>query len=124
MSLNEFSYSRIFALDTGKSDFAEDSLAFNEHPENKQALISAAFHSSSTKFLIFKAQSFFDWHPAPCRQFIFVLRGVLEVEVSDGEKRMFKPGDFLLVEDTTGSGHITRILGNNDALIAVSPISS
>jgi hypothetical protein len=47
------------------------------------------------------------WHPAPRRQ--FMLFGVpVEVEVSDGERRTLGPGDVLLVEDTSGKGHITR----------------
>jgi hypothetical protein len=42
------------------------------------------------------------------------------VEVSDGEKRVFGPGSVLLVEDTTGKGHITRSLtaGPRSTLVA------
>ena len=50
----------------------------------------------------------FDWHCAPRRQFIVLLDGEIEVEVTDGEKRRFAGGDVLLVEDTTGTGHRTR----------------
>ncbi len=35
-----------------------------------------------------------------------------EVEVTSGEKRRFSGGDVLLVEDTTGSGHRTRTVGD------------
>src|SRR5207237_3416149 len=49
-----------------------------------------------------------DWHNAPRRQIIVILDGELEVDVTSGEKRRFKGGDVLLVEDTTGSGHRTR----------------
>ncbi|HWF16053.1 MAG TPA: hypothetical protein VG244_07735 [Acidimicrobiales bacterium] len=50
----------------------------------------------------------FDWHCAPRRQFIVLLDGAIEVEVTSGEKRRFHGGDILLVEDTTGTGHRTR----------------
>lgn len=50
----------------------------------------------------------YDWHPAPRRQFIVLLDGVIEIEVGTGEKRRFSGGDILLVEDTTGRGHRTR----------------
>ena len=34
--------------------------------------------------------------------------GEIEVEVTSGEKRRFRGGDVVLVEDTTGTGHRTR----------------
>ena len=51
----------------------------------------------------------YDWHPAPQKQYIVMLEGMLEVEVSDGEKRSFPPGDILLVEDIDGKGHKSRV---------------
>lgn len=52
-----------------------------------------------------------EWHPAPCRQFMFVLRGGLEVTSGRHETRRFAPGAWFLVEDTTGGGHLTRTVG-------------
>ena len=46
-----------------------------------------------------------DWHTAPRRQYVIYLEGKTEIEVSDGERRLLKTGDVLLVEDTTGKGH-------------------
>src|SRR5262245_50380588 len=53
-----------------------------------------------------------DPHPAPARQWVVMLRGAIEVEVSDGTRRRFEPGDLLLVTDTTGTGHITSAAGD------------
>jgi uncharacterized cupin superfamily protein len=39
---------------------------------------------------------------------VVVLRGAVEVEVTDGSRRTFGPGDLLRAEDTEGIGHITR----------------
>lgn len=50
----------------------------------------------------------YQWHTAPWRQFVLMLEGSVEIEVGDGTIRRFDPGDILLVEDTTGRGHITR----------------
>ena len=50
----------------------------------------------------------FDWHPAPQRQYIVLLDGEIEIETSLGEKRRFRGGEVLLVEDTWGKGHRTR----------------
>lgn len=40
-----------------------------------------------------------------------MLRGSIEIEVSDGTRRRFAPGDLLLVTDTTGIGHVTFTVG-------------
>ena len=43
-----------------------------------------------------------DWHPAPARQFVLLLKGELEVEAGDGERRRFNEGSIVFVEDTKG----------------------
>lgn len=54
----------------------------------------------------------YDWHNAPRRQYIIMLDGSVDVEVGDGTVRRFSTGDILLVEDTTGRGHISRSVDN------------
>ena len=39
---------------------------------------------------------------------MLILEGQVEIEVGNGEKRLFSSGDILLAEDTTGRGHISR----------------
>jgi hypothetical protein len=56
-----------------------------------------------------------DWggdipHPSPRRQLFVTLSGSCEVTASDGTVRSFPVGSMLLLEDTTGKGHSTRIL--------------
>jgi len=55
-----------------------------------------------------------DWHPSPCRQFYIQLSGELEIQVGDGEIRKFSAGSIILVEDTSGRGHVSRNLGNSE----------
>ncbi|MER5185316.1 hypothetical protein ABT009_44795 [Streptomyces sp. NPDC002896] len=52
-------------------------------------------------------------HNAPQRQLIVPLSGEVEIEVSTGERRAVPPGQIILVEDTTGKGHITRALDDS-----------
>jgi hypothetical protein len=54
-----------------------------------------------------------DWHPAPRRQFVFVLEGGMEVTSGQAETRRFDAGAMFLVEDTTGDGHQTRSVGSD-----------
>ena len=61
---------------------------------------------------------FGDWHPTPARQFMCVLSGVLEVSVSDGETRRMTPGTIILLEDTAGRGHATRVVSEDAAVLA------
>src|SRR5712691_10910277 len=56
---------------------------------------------------------YLDWHPAPRRQFVIILSGQLEIG----------PGDARLVEDTTGKGHTTRVLGNQICVTATIPLA-
>jgi hypothetical protein len=51
-----------------------------------------------------------EFHPAPRRQFVVNLSGLVEIECGDGSKRRLGAGDILLADDTTGQGHITRDL--------------
>jgi quercetin dioxygenase-like cupin family protein len=45
------------------------------------------------------------WHTAPVRQLVVTLAGTLRFCTRDGEEFTLAPGDVLLAEDTTGSGH-------------------
>lgn len=66
---------------------------------------------------------FQDWHPAPRRQFVIILSGHLEIGLGDGSTRIFGPGDARLVEDTTGTGHTTRVHGNQPCVTATVPLA-
>jgi redox-sensitive bicupin YhaK (pirin superfamily) len=50
--------------------------------------------------------------PAPRRQWVVVLRGAVEVEVTDGSRGTLGPGDLLRAEDTEGTGQVTRPVGD------------
>ncbi len=52
-----------------------------------------------------------DFHPVPKRQYVITLSGQVEIETGDGTVRRFGAGDVMLAEDTTGRGHITRVVG-------------
>jgi hypothetical protein len=60
-----------------------------------------------------------DWHPTPRRQFFLFLSGELEAETSDGVRRRYGPGSVVLLEDTTGVGHRSRVIGDQDVIAAI-----
>ena len=98
---------RIYADELGKSHFDEVEI------QSLGTLLGELRVSVSVSQLIFRetegrhAQG---WHCAPQRQFVVLLDGRAEVEVSSGEKRVFGAGDTILVEDTQGEGHKTTVL--------------
>ncbi len=65
---------------------------------------------------------FKDWHPAPRRQYVITLSGQGEIELGDGTKRRFGPGDIMLADDTTGRGHITRVVSIQPRLYVTVPV--
>jgi quercetin dioxygenase-like cupin family protein len=56
------------------------------------------------------AHASLDWHTAPCRQYVVTLSGTLEFTTRDGETFILAPGDVLLADDTSGSGHRWRLI--------------
>jgi hypothetical protein len=51
------------------------------------------------------------WHLEKRRQYLITLSGSGEIGIAGGKKIILRPGSILLVENTTGKGHMTRTLG-------------
>jgi quercetin dioxygenase-like cupin family protein len=64
-----------------------------------------------------------DWHRAPRRQYVITLSGRGEIEVAGGKKISVGPGNIDLVEDTTGKGHISRVMGTEDRVTLQLPLA-
>ena len=64
-----------------------------------------------------------DWHNAPRRQYVITLSGRGEIELTGGKKIALEPGHIELAEDTTGKGHITRVVGTEDRVTLQLPLS-
>jgi quercetin dioxygenase-like cupin family protein len=64
-----------------------------------------------------------DWHRAPRRQYVITLSGRGEVEVAGGKKISLGPGHIDLVEDTTGKGHITKVVSTEDRVTLQLPLA-
>jgi len=62
------------------------------------------------------------WHTAPRRQLITTIAGAAEIETGDGKVLLSCPGVIHLVEDLTGQGHITRIVGSEDRVSLFMPL--
>ena len=56
--------------------------------------------------------SSFDWHNDPIPQYVITLAGVLEFTTVGGETFTVHPGEILIAEDHTGSGHKWRLVND------------
>lgn len=107
-------YTRIVRTDDGGSAFEEAEVPLTEQQvaHGTPPMLVGALSSGSG--VLFLRGDEFDSapHPAPRRQWVVMLRGAIEIEVSDGARRRFGPGDLVLVTDTTGRGHVTFARGD------------
>ena len=61
-------------------------------------------------------------HNAPKRQLIATLSGEAQIETGDGKVLNSRAGVIHLVEDVTGQGHITRVVGSEDRVSLFMPL--
>jgi hypothetical protein len=107
----EPTYVRVYAGADGESHFEDVYLERVERsaPTGTVDALTAPLRTDGVVFrLVLSESSDTEPHNAPRRLLIVQLDGTVEVEVSDGERRQFGPGSPLVVEDTTGKGHVTR----------------
>lgn len=90
---------------------------------NGRLQVSALQSAAGIVFRAAPAGHWSDYHPVPKRQYVITLSGAVEIETGDGTIRRFGPGDVMLAEDTTGRGHITRVVGSEPRRYVFIPLS-
>jgi hypothetical protein len=115
-------YVRLYADSSGESHFEdlEEQLTETDFAPPAASLnVSNFMNAARAGFLAAPAGWNGDWHPSSGRNLFFVLSGEWEIEASDGEMRRFGPGSIVKVEDTSGKGHASRVIGNRDSLTGI-----
>ena len=102
---------RIWTDDWGDSRFEEGMIDLCQG-ERGDVLSDKAL-ASGISFRETKAGGTYAAHQAPTRQLVVTLSGILEFRTEPGETFVINPGDVLLAEDTTGSGHSWRLMDAN-----------
>ncbi len=119
-------YTRVYADSSGASHVADEEMEFelvDFAPPAPAISLSEAFNATSVAVISSPLGWYGDWHPTPQRQFVFILTGLVEVEVSDGEVRTLGPGSVALLEDRVGQGHRTRVVGKERCYIVIVPLT-
>ena len=99
---------RIWSAEDGDSHFDEGHIDLSG--EARGDVLSAVMATSSISFRETRAGGAFAWHDAPVRQLVLTLCGTLEFVTRRGDRFTLHPGDVLLAEDTTGTGHSWRLV--------------
>lgn len=92
-------------------------------PPSRATELSEPVDVTSLQFRRTSPEYYLDWHNAPRRQYVVTLSGESEVELGDGTKIRLYPGHILLAEDTSGQGHISRAIGDEDRISLFIPLA-
>ena len=114
---------KIIRLYTGsdqKSHFEDIEVKFDG---DQQILTTDPRPATSAAFRCVHPGSVLERHTAPRRQFVVTLSGSWEIEASAGVVRIFKAGDVMLADDTTGEGHISRVIGDEPHVFMTVPLA-
>jgi len=99
---------RLYADDKGETHFANVEVELTQ--SGPAGRTSARLPATGIIFRETPASYDLDWHPAPRRQYIINLDAGVQITASDGETRRIGAGEVLLVEDTSGKGHLSKAL--------------
>ena len=113
---------RLFSDADGDSHFEDIEMpmdAVQYAPPAPAVHLSAPVAATQISWFRFPA----DWndaaHPSPRRQLFVLLDGEVEGWTSTGDKRVFRAGECLLMEDTTGKGHGARPLNGEASALMI-----
>lgn len=110
-------YHHLHTGDAGESHWRDVDIGLEEQvfaPPAQGIFVSQPEAARATLFLRLPAGWNEPAHPTPKRQTLVCLRGAIDVTASDGERRRIGPGDVWRMEDRTGKGHHTAVVGDED----------
>ena len=110
----DLTYLRLYSTPDGESHFEDVAVEMSE--TGAAGILTPTIPVTAVTMRATPAGYDATWHPAPRRQFIIRLTGVIEATASDGETRRMGPGSIVLVEDVSGKGHLTKCIGGEEAM--------
>jgi quercetin dioxygenase-like cupin family protein len=94
----------------GDSCFEEGSIALDAGARGD--FVGQAIAARHISFQETASGGSFEWHQDPVPRYVITLSGTLEFETKSGATFTIKPGDILLAQDNSGSGHKWRLIGS------------
>jgi hypothetical protein len=114
-------FPRLYADSSGGSRFDSVTIPFtlrNFAPPAAAFSVSPLTPATQAGFLHLPVGWIGEMHPSPIRMWIFVLQGEMHFEASNGDSHRIAPGSAVLLEDTVGVGHFSKVLGDSPAVLA------
>jgi len=96
----------LYEDEQGESHWRDIEVAWTEMTPGGPA--SSREHASGVIFRQMPTTYDLDWHPAPRKQYVIQPDGDTQITASDGEIRVIKAGEIVLVEDINGKGHKSK----------------
>lgn len=115
-------YAKIYSDPDGVSHFQTVGISFvpGDFPSEGGSVVRSDFRSAEAGFICVPSGWDSGWHNSPGDGFAILLQGNVEIEVGSGEVRRFSPGEVWRSTDTSGRGHISRVVSEEDALVYMS----
>ena len=102
---------RLWTGEDNNSYFEEGVIDLNLK-NNRGDVLSSAFAAQTISFQETSEGGKYDWHNDPVRQIVITLTGTLDFVTRNNERFTINPGDILLAEDSTGTGHSWKLIGS------------
>ena len=102
---------RLWTGEDNNSYFEEGVIDLNLK-NNRGDELSSAFTAQTISFQETSEGGKYDWHNDPVRQIVITLTGTLDFVTRNNEHFTINPGDILLAEDSTGTGHSWNLVGS------------
>ncbi|AZG99311.1 TPA: cupin domain-containing protein [Proteus mirabilis] len=99
---------RLWTGEDGNSLFEEGIIEFKDSSRGDSESLPIAV--SKLSFRETTSGGSYDWHQDPVPRYVITLSGTLEFETKDGSTFIIKPGDVLLAQDNSGTGHKWRLM--------------
>ena len=100
--MSTFSKVTLFTDTDGRARFREDAIALTEG--KPQARLSPLMPSGGCQLRESPVGFRSDFHVTETPQWVFILRGVMEIHLQDGSFRAFRPGDHFFSADVLPAG--------------------
>jgi quercetin dioxygenase-like cupin family protein len=102
---------RLWTGSDGDSHFEEGSIDLKA--SERGDLESLVCKAEEISFRETKSGGTYAWHKDPIPRFVITLSGTLQFETRSGETFVIHPGDILLAQDNTGTGHRWKLIGED-----------